>query len=196
MNLEENIVKLRKNCMKLGQDIFLEMTTTDLGLMTPVCWKVIDWFLFILLCDIQLAYQCHIVLNPDVTVKWLLTYSVCCWDQVVRSGAYIYRVNKPLPYNCWHKVTSFPFITIINEYKLILLVLKGKITLNNTVLLLTSSHQLYNSTFGKLIVVFTALLITALELLEIIRTLCTNYWLLMKFPMNSVYKHLKCIIVW
>jgi len=53
------------------------------------------------------------------------------------------------------------YYTTINEYKLILLVLKGKITLDNTVLLLTSSHQLCNiTTFGKVIVVFTALLIT------------------------------------
>jgi len=53
-------------------------------------------------------------------------------------------------YNCWHKGNSFKFITTINEYELILLILKGKIALDNTVLLLTSSHQLFNLTFGTL----------------------------------------------
>jgi len=42
-----------------------------------------------------------------------------------------------------HKVIYY---NKINEYKLILLVLKGKIALDNSVLLLTSSHQLYNIT--------------------------------------------------
>ena len=89
--------------------------------------------------------------------------------QYVRSGTYISRVNKFVPYII--AGTRFIFITSINAYILILLILKGKISLDNTVLLLTSSDQLYNSTFDTLIVVFTALLITALELLEITRTL-------------------------
>ena len=89
--------------------------------------------------------------------------------QYVRSGTYISRVNKSVPYINAGK--RFIFITSINAYILILLILKGKISLDNTVLLLTSSDQLYNSTFDTLIVVFTALLITALELLEITRTL-------------------------